>query len=148
ARALRVDKLMLAGLEATLRLFLEERDELIRRHPLYSMLSACDASLLGRAQALLSLLELPDGCSCEIVETASYSGSGSLPDEELPSRGVAISCPDVEALARELRLGSPAVAARIEEGRLVLDVRTLLEGEAEELSALVSGAAAGLWASS
>lgn len=146
ARALRVDKLTLAGLEATLRLLLEEREELVRLHPLYGMLAARDEDLRNRAETLAKMLDLPEPCSAEVIRTVSYAGSGSLPDEELPSWGVAVGSPDSERLARELRMGSPAVTARIEENRLILDVRTLLEGEVEVLAGLVSGAAADLWA--
>ena len=145
ARALRVDKLTLAGLEATLRLMLEDRQELIRRHPLYAMLAADEQRLGERARRLAEGMELREPCSVEVVRTVSYTGSGSLPDEEIPSWGVSISAPDIELLARELRMGSPAVASRIGESVLLLDARTVLDDEIEILCELVREAVAGLW---
>ncbi len=146
ARALRVGKMTLATLAATLRLFLEDREHIVRNHPVYAMFAAEPAVLEERAGALRELLELPDGCSAEVISTESFVGSGSLPDTAIPSFGVGITAPDPDALARGLRLGSPAVASRVEDGLLKLDVRTLLPGEAETLAALVSREAASLWA--
>jgi L-seryl-tRNA(Ser) seleniumtransferase len=147
ARALRVDKLTLAGLEATLRLLLDELEEVVATHPLYAMLAAKDGDLSKKADTLKGLLSLPESCSSEVVRTVSYTGSGSLPDEEIPSWGVSLVCPDAERLAGELRMGSPAVTARIEDDCLILDVRTILEGELELLAELVSSAAVEIWAS-
>lgn len=146
ARALRVGKMTLATLAATLRLFLEDREYIIRHHPVYSMFAAEPEALEQRAGGLLELLQLPDGCSAEVIPTDSYVGSGSLPDTAIPSFGIGVTAPDPDALARRLRLGSPAVASRVEDGLLKLDVRTLLPGEAETLAGLVNREAASLWA--
>lgn len=146
ARALRVGKMTLATLAATLRLFLEDREYIVENHPVYSMFAADPESLEERAAALHALLELPDGCSAEVIPTHSYMGSGSLPDTAIPSFGIGVTAPDPEALGRELRLGSPAVASRVEEGLLKLDVRTLQPGEAEVLAGLLNRKAAALWA--
>ncbi|MCD4700959.1 MAG: L-seryl-tRNA(Sec) selenium transferase, partial [Candidatus Aegiribacteria sp.] len=78
--------------------------------------------------------------------TDSYVGSGSLPDHAIPSVGVGLAGPDNEALARKLRLGSPAVASRIEDGLLKLDMRTLQPGEMDILASLVNSAVRELWA--
>ena len=147
ARALRVDKLTLAGLEATLRLLLDDLEEIVAEHPLYAMLASGDDDLRKKADRLKGLLGLPESCSSEVVRTVSYTGSGSLPDEEIPSWGVSLVCPDAERLAGELRMGSPAVTARIEDDCLIMDVRTILEGELELLAELVSSAAGEIWAS-
>jgi L-seryl-tRNA(Ser) seleniumtransferase len=146
ARALRVDKMTLATLAATLRLFLEDREYIVEHHPVYAMFAASSESLEERAAGLLEKLELPDGCSAEVIHTDSYVGSGSLPDTAIPSFGVAVGAPDPDALARSLRTGSPAVASRVEDGVLKLDVRTLQAGETDTLAGLVSREAAELWA--
>lgn len=147
ARALRVDKLVLAGLEATLRILLEEPEVIAKRHPLYTMFSINGEKLRKKAEKLASMIKLPEeSFNVGVIETASYTGSGSLPDSDLPSWGIAITAPDVEKLAEFLRLGSPAVAARVEENLLKLDVRTLLEGEEVELAELLNLALKALWA--
>lgn len=146
ARALRVGKMTLSTLAATLRLFLEDREYVVQHHPVYAMFAASAESLEERAGELRAMLELPDGCSAEVIPTDSYVGSGSLPDTAIPSFGVALSVPDPDALARSLRTGSPAVASRVEDGVLKLDVRTLQSGQTNTLAGLVSREAAALWA--
>lgn len=145
ARALRVGKLTLSGLQATLRLFLEDPEYLKEHHPVYNMLGADSDELEERRKILLSDLELPPDCEAQPIETDSYVGSGSLPDTAIPSLGVGITAPDVDELARLLRLGAPAVASRVEEGMLKLDVRTVFAEQIPELARLVSKAAGGLW---
>lgn len=146
ARALRVGKLTIAALEAALVLFREDPEYLISNHPLYRMFALEKSELKKNADKFLSMLELPDSCSATVIETDSYVGSGALPDHSIQSYGVAVSCPDPELLARGLRLGSPAVASRIEDGVLKFDMRTLQTGEAEELVYLVNTLAGELWA--
>lgn len=146
ARALRVGKLTIAALEASLKLFLESREYLVENHPLYRMLSKDIGELRRAAEEFLGMLELPKVCSAKAIGTDSFVGSGSLPDHAIPSTGVALETPDSEALALKLRMGDPAVASRIEDGLLKLDMRTLQPGEAEVLADLVNRAAEQLWA--
>lgn len=146
ARALRVGKLTIAALESTLKLFLEGPAYLAAHHPVYRMLARRRDELKADAEALVAGLTLPEGCSASVIATDSYTGSGALPDHSIPSWGVAISCPDPEALGAALRLGSPAVASRIEDGVLKLDMRTLQPGELGTLASLTSASADGLWA--
>ena len=146
ARALRVGKLTIAALEAALVLFREDPEYLISNHPLYRMFALKRSELKKNADEFASMLELPDSCSATVIETDSYVGSGALPDHAIQSYGVAISCPDPELLARGLRLGSPAVASRIEDGVLKFDMRTLQPGEAKELACLVNTLVGELWA--
>lgn len=146
ARALRVGKLTIAALEAALVLFREDPEYLIANHPLYRMFAMKSSELKKNADEFVSMLELPDSCSVTVIETDSYVGSGALPDHAIPSWGAAVSCPDTELLARGLRLGSPAVASRIEDDLLKLDMRTLQPGEAEILASLVNTLAEDLWA--
>ena len=145
ARALRVGKMTLSTLAATLSLFLEEREYIIEHHPVYAMFAAGREELRARAVRMLELLSLPEGCRAEAIETESYVGSGSLPDTGIPSAGIGITAPDADALARQLRLASPAVASRVEDGMLKLDMRTLLPDELEVLAALVTRKAGLLW---
>lgn len=146
ARALRVGKLTIAALEAALMLFREDREYLSEHHPLYRMLSEPVSRLEEAAADLLSKLALPASCSASVEPTESFTGSGSLPDHAIPSAGVCLATPDSEALAKTLRLGEPAVASRIEDGMLKLDMRTLQPGELEELAGLVNTAVEKLWA--
>lgn len=147
ARALRVGKLTIAALEATLRLFLEDQDYLNRHHPVYQKLSADRADLEKRAAEFVDGLELPPGCTARAMEMSSFVGSGALPDHAIPSFGIGLSCADPELLARELRLGSPAVASRVEDELVKLDLRTVAPEETDTLRRLVSEAAGRLWAS-
>ncbi len=139
-------KLTIAALEASLMLFREGTEYLIDNHPLYRMFAADVDHLRKKADEFLALLNLPGSCSATVIETDSFVGSGSLPDHAIPSAGAGLDSPDNEALARKLRLGNPAVASRIEDGLLKLDMRTLQPGELEILASLVNSAAQELWA--
>jgi L-seryl-tRNA(Ser) seleniumtransferase len=147
ARALRVGKLTIAALEASLMLFREDTEYIADNHPLYRMFTADSDSLREEADRFIQLLHLPESCSASVIDTDSYVGSGSLPDHAIPSVGVGISSTDNEELARRLRKGSPAVASRIEDGLLKLDMRTLQPGELQTLASLVNSAVKDLWVS-
>jgi len=118
ARALRLDKLSLAALEATLRLY---RDPTTRQIPVLQMLTADDAALHAKAT------RLADGIG-EVVESTAKVGGGALPLLELPGPAVAIPG-DAEALAARLRANDPPIVGRIQDGRLLLDPRTLADDE-------------------
>jgi len=146
ARAVRIDKLTLAALEATLTLYLDEAQALEQVPTLRMLLSPVEV-LLRRAEALagrLRDLDLP--AAVEAVETRSAPGGGSLPGVELPSAAVALVPMGASAvsLARELRAGDPPVVGRLERDRLLLDLRTVDPGEEEELLAAVPAALARL----
>ena len=120
ARALRLDKLSLAALEATL---LDWRDGVAV--PTRAMLEARPEDLRHRAEELAALLS--PLCPCEAVETAGEAGGGTLPGEGLPSWAVALD--PAEELEAFLRGWSTPILGRIHRGKLLLDVRTLLPGE-------------------
>ncbi len=145
ARALRVGKLTLAGLEASLRVFLEDPDYIAANHPVYSSFSAKQCDLLDRAEALAGSIDLPGGCTAAVEEMDSFVGSGSLPDFAIPSAGLSIVCPDPEALARALRLSAPAVACRVEEGSVKLDLRAVPAGTDQLLGRILLERAGELW---
>jgi L-seryl-tRNA(Ser) seleniumtransferase len=129
-RALRVDKLTLAALEATLRLALAGRPV-----PLWSFLDAPIAALHDRAGCLAESLRAGFGLEATAIDTTAFLGGGSVPAEALPSAAVRLSPPypgDVgnEAeLARALRLGNPSVFPRVHAGAVLLDLRALPEAE-------------------
>ncbi len=132
-RALRLDKLTLAALEATLRLHLDE-DGAVRRLPVLRMLAQGEAALQDRAERLAALL--PAVAAAEIEPTAGYAGGGSLPDEGVPSRAVRIAAPGFPAgeLAHRLRAGCPAVVGRLHDGRLLLDVLAVADADLPDLA--------------
>lgn len=129
ARAMRIDKLSLAALHATLALYRDP--ELARAElPVLAMLSTSDAVLEQRAARLAA------GCGGTIVAATAKVGGGALPLLELPGPAVAV---DV-GLADALRGGDPPVIGRIADGRLLLDVRTLTDAEVEVAAAAVRAA--------
>jgi L-seryl-tRNA(Ser) seleniumtransferase len=144
ARALRVDKLQRAALEATLRAHL--RDPVPRDVPTIAMLAAEVDGLAARAERLVaSLRGRMAGCAADddgdgggdvevaVTELAGVVGGGALPGIELPSAGLAISGVDPDALLARLRAGDPPVIARIEADRVLLDFRTVVPEEDAEL---------------
>ncbi len=130
-RALRLDKLILQALETTLRSLLMERwDEV----PALRMIRQSADAVRARAERFIGQLQ---GVEAEIVAGESVIGGGSTPDQSLPTRLIAIASRDVVALERALRSGNPPVIARIEENRLLIDLRTVFpEEEPALLSAL------------
>ncbi|MCS7309489.1 MAG: L-seryl-tRNA(Sec) selenium transferase [Armatimonadetes bacterium] len=143
-RALRVDKLTLAALEATLRLYLHP-EEAIREIPTLRALTTSAAALRRRAQQLKRRLQraLPDDrVTVRLREGVSEVGGGSLPGQQLPTTLVCLRVDGLGAteLAHALRWQEPAVFARIEQDEVVLDPRTLLPGEEELLVQAVRGA--------
>ncbi len=129
ARALRVDKMTLAALELTLRLYREGQQESI---PLWAMLNASPEELKRRASALLRRLRrrvgARDGVRMAVRAARAPVGGGSLPGVEMPTAAIRIEGPAVTAqrLEAALRRQSPPVVGRVEEGAVLLDVRTVL----------------------
>jgi L-seryl-tRNA(Ser) seleniumtransferase len=128
ARAVRIDKLTLAALEATLRLRLTGRlDEI----PVERMLRASTEDIRRRA-AMWSVKLGERGVAVTLVPGESAVGGGSLPGRGLPTMLLALSGP-ASRLAAALRQGEPPVIARIEKDACCLDARTVLKGEDETL---------------
>ncbi|MFO8013812.1 MAG: L-seryl-tRNA(Sec) selenium transferase [Phycisphaerae bacterium] len=131
ARAVRVGKLTLAALEATLTLFLDEETAL-REVPTNRMLLRSLDDLDAQAGRIAEAVAgRTDAAAVEVADGFSQMGSGSLPTHDIPTRVVAVTPKDGSAddLARRLRLGSPPVFTRIKDGRVLVDPRTLQEGE-------------------
>lgn len=127
-RALRVDKLTLAALEATLRLYLDEKTAL-REIPVLRMLTLTPEELRGRAEYLAGLLKekLPDRFQITITREKARVGGGSLPLALLPSVQICLEQEEESAglLAAKLRRANPPVIARVHKNRLLLDLRSL-----------------------
>ena len=123
ARALRVDKLTLAALEATLR---------GPAAPVTRFLAADPRALAARADRLTGLLRA-DGIDAESVPSVAAVGGGGAPGVELPS--AAVSLP--EPYAQQLRAGDPAVLGRVAGGRCLLDLRAVEETDDRTLQRAV-----------
>lgn len=143
-RALRVDKLTIAALEATLLEYLEGKPE--ETIPVIRMLCCSPEQLQRQAEELLDNLysrigTLPQVASLTMVELEDMVGGGAYPTYKIPGFGVDIEFHDnaLEKIARELRLGSPALVTRKQDNKMRISVRTLLEGDAELLVDLIEG---------
>lgn len=133
-RAMRVDKLSLAALEATLRLYRAPNDP-FEKIPVLRMLTAAPEALSKKAKALAKKINAIEGVEAEAVSIASEAGGGSLPALELASFGVAVmvSTMPADALVTAMRSREPAIIGRIVEGRVILDVRTLMDSDTADI---------------
>jgi len=124
ARAVRIDKLSLAALEATLALYRDPARARVEV-PVLAMLEATEEELLARAQLI----------GGDIVRATAKVGGGALPLLELEGPAVAIDGGD--ELAAALRANDPPIVARISEGRVLLDPRTMTDDEARVVAEVV-----------
>jgi len=133
-RALRLDKVIYQALETTLRhLVLERWDQI----PALRMISQSSEELRGRAELVCGSL---DGLRAAVIEGSSVIGGGSTPGQPLQSWLIAIDSADVVEVERRCRLSDPPVVARIEDGRLLLDLRTVFADEEDELTRVIHAA--------
>ncbi len=133
ARALRADKLTLAALEATLALY-DDEETARREVPVLRMLTEEPATIEARARQLVGLLSRFEP---QVTTGQSAVGGGSFPAAVLPTALVALSPGEIGAhgLALRLRLGDPAVIGRVQDDRVLLDMRTVAETEIATLGA-------------
>ncbi len=136
-RALRVDKLTLAALEATLTLY-RDPTQAFREIPTLAMIALDAADVRARARSLAQNLSAR-GIRCEVVETDASVGGGAFPTARIPSAAVAIAG-NPEHVDARLRASDPPVVGRIVDGRVLLDVRTLGAGIDDELTGIVERA--------
>ncbi len=132
-RMMRVCKLTDVALEQSLRLFLDP-ERLLDDNPTLGMLAAPASRLEPKAEALEALIDAEDlPLEVEVRKEASAVGGGSMPATPLDTYVLALSSPTLspDRLSQLLRLNEPPIIARISEGAVLLDVRTLLEGDAE-----------------
>lgn len=145
-RALRVDKMTLAALGATLALYLDA--DRLREIPLFAMLAATKESLLARAASVASELErrlpAPPALRARAIETVAATGGGTLPLTEIPSAGVAIEPLECSAdeFATRLRRHRPPVVGRVDAQAFVVDLRTIDPSEDAALARALLDAAA------
>jgi len=139
ARALRADKLCLAALEATLNSYLDGTAE--EHLPTLRMIRAQISEMEDRATHLAdNLRRNVPGLEVDVTPSVARSGGGTLPTYEIPSFAIRLGGTDPEALADDLRSSDPPVIGRVREGRLWLDVRTLLPGDEEAVIGAVRDA--------
>ncbi len=135
-RALRLDKMTLAALEATLHIYHDER-QAIKQIPTLAMLTAPLPLIEGRAVELKNRLNAVPGnaINVELLTCTSKAGGGSLPLLNLPSHcvGVRIDGLSVNSVEQWLRQHSPAIIGRIEDDRFIMDARTLQPDELETI---------------
>lgn len=130
ARALRTDKLTLAALQATLLHYLKGEAETVV--PVWQMIAAPLAGLEIRARGWLEALG-----TGELIAGESTVGGGSLPGEALPTLLLALTAASADRTAQRLRLTDPPVIARTQDGRILLDPRTVLPDQDERLISIL-----------
>lgn len=135
-RAVRIDKLTLAGLEATLRLYRDE-NQAIEHIPVLRMILEKPETTKKRARKLLAKIsKISDNLEAHLVKTIAKTGGGALPLLDLPSYGVAIRFKNLSAkeLQKLLRNQSPPVIGIIEEDKFVIDAKCLFDRDLDEIT--------------
>ena len=133
-RAVRCDKLTLAALEATLRSYVQSPDLLSEIPTLRAFSRPLEEIEEGGRKVLPLIRErLGPDYELELVDSTCQIGSGALPTEEIPSKGIAVRCSDLNAeqVARVFRRADPPVIGRIKNDRFILDLRSA--GDPESL---------------
>lgn len=126
ARAMRVDKLTLSALEATLRLYLEP-ERALKEIPVLAMLTESAGEIESRAHALARTMR-DGGVGVEVAATKASVGGGAFPTAEIPSAALVLQGNATE-LEEKLRNADPPVIGRIADGKLLLDLRAVLARE-------------------
>ena len=144
-RAMRVDKMTLAALEATLRLILAAPG----RIPLWRLATVSADSLFERATRLAERISRESNLSCRAEPSEAYLGGGSVPAQSIPSASVRIGPPwpatsgSEAGFARSLRLGDPAVVPRVQSGAVILDLRAVEPEDDDRIASAVARVVAG-----
>ena len=137
ARAMRVDKLTLSALEATLRLYLEPARAL-KEIPLLAMLTEPLEQIEVRANSVVNALR-SHGIEADPAPSTASVGGGAFPTVEIPSRAVIIKA-NAPVFEERLRLGDPPVIGRIANGQLLLDLRSVMPREDGALTTAIARA--------
>jgi L-seryl-tRNA(Ser) seleniumtransferase len=137
ARAMRVDKLTLSALEATLRLYLEP-EVALKEVPVLAMLTQRVEEIESRARAVVASLRASN-IDAEVAPTTASVGGGAFPTAEIASYAVVLSA-DAVQIEERLRRGEPAVIGRIADGKLFLDLRSVLPREDGALAKAITKA--------
>jgi L-seryl-tRNA(Ser) seleniumtransferase len=130
ARALRVDKLTLAALEATLALY-RDPARALREIPTLAMLTTPAANVRMRAEQVAARLR-GNGTACDVIETEASVGGGAFPTARIASFAVALSG-NADQIERKLRLGAHPIIGRIANDRVMLDMRSVPDAHDEQL---------------
>lgn len=135
-RALRVDKLTYAALEATLLAYVKRDHDVI---PTLRMMRLTKEEIGKRAEALAASIHLTK-LTIDLMDGESVIGGGAAPSSVLPTRLLAVTCEGLGAdeLAARLRASDPPIIARVEEGRVILDLRTVLPQQDEAVQAALA----------
>ena len=135
-RAMRIDKMTFAALEATFMQYLDE-GKALKNIPTLRMLTESGDIIKKRAKKILNTLKksISDKAVMEVQPDQSRAGGGSLPEADFPTFVVSIKPHNmsINALEKKLRLGDPTVIARIKEDILLIDARTIQDREVKEL---------------
>ncbi len=143
ARALRVDKLTIAALEATLKLY-ADKEAVAQRLPILKMLTRTLEDIERESKQFIKELSSRSGgkIAATLEDGSSAVGGGSLPGEAIPTKLIAISAkkPSAQELSDRLRQNVPPIFARIVDDRVLLDLRTVTNGSetAETLNAILN----------
>jgi len=144
-RAMRIDKMTLASLEATLMQYLEE-EKAVKEIPTLRMLTESPDTIKKRAKKILASLkkDVLNQAKLEVAPDQSQAGGGSLPELNFPTFVVSVQplSISVNELEKRLRLGNPTVIARIKDNTLLVDARTVQDREIKELVSCVKAALA------
>ncbi|MBL8865963.1 MAG: L-seryl-tRNA(Sec) selenium transferase [Planctomycetia bacterium] len=141
-RAVRLDKMALAALEATLALY---RDPVraLSEVPVLRMMTTPIQVLRHRCERLAERIRVLDGIAAlEVFDDTAFVGGGSLPDQAIPTVILAASAKAFgeDEFARRLRVGEPAVLARIRNGRVLVDLRTVFPAQEDALVSAIQTA--------
>lgn len=141
ARALRIDKLSLAALVATLKLYQPPHDP-FDRVPVLRMISQDSAAVARRAASVARKLGRIEGVTAKVVDDVSYAGGGALPMDQLETRVIRLEVEGLEAgeLAAKLRSGDTPVIGRINKSAVNLDLRTVLPKQTQVLTDIIRAA--------
>jgi L-seryl-tRNA(Ser) seleniumtransferase len=140
-RALRIDKLTLAALESTLKLYRDE-ERAVREIPTLRMLTMPFEDIRKKAQLLFTTIQKDVGslARVDLADMSSRPGGGSFPKLRLPTQCVTIQ-PEhmsVSRLENRMRLSSPAIIGRIEDNRYIMDPRTIQTGQESIISSTLT----------
>ncbi len=133
-RAVRVGKTTLAPLQATLESYLAGEETASLQIPTLWMIRQTETDLRKRAESLAGrIAESAPSLTVSTERVDSQLGSGSMPTHNLPSWGIAITTPKATDLARRLRDNAPPILARVQKGKVLMDLRTVEPGEEAEI---------------
>ncbi len=140
-RALRIDKMTLAALESTLKLYRDEK-KAVKKIPTLRMLTIPFKEICIKAELLLKIIQKEIGilADTDLADMNSRPGGGSFPQLNLATRCITIKPLNmsVSKLKRKMRMSTPAIIGRIEENRYILDPRTIQEGQDIIISSTLS----------